>query len=225
MHIGFCIEPNITEDSGQTPIVLTFQIDAIGIFEYVDGYGVFPRFQKVGNIVFGRFMRAFVVAHLFSVDPDKRCRSGSLHAQKDALALPACRQRKRFAIRAGRVVFTGNKWRIGAKRLWNVSEKRIAETLHLPIGGNCNIRPFAIIEVRCKKTVGGAFRSIGIMKFPLSIQRKHIFRLRFLLIQGFTDRFKRNTNGVTFSLVDFKHLCIFDERVNVSKCRLLRRGR
>jgi hypothetical protein len=53
MHIGFCIEPNITEDSGQTPIVLTFQIDAIGIFEYVDGYGVFPRFQKVGNIVFG----------------------------------------------------------------------------------------------------------------------------------------------------------------------------
>jgi hypothetical protein len=52
-----------------------------------------------------------------------------------------------YRIRASQVVFARDKRRIGAKRMCNIPEKRIAKTLHFPVGGNCNFRPFLIIKI------------------------------------------------------------------------------
>ncbi len=66
------IEQHFIVYAGQPPVVLTLQIYSVAVFHYVHGYCVTSRPQVGCHVVFGRFLGAFVEAHLLSVYPDER---------------------------------------------------------------------------------------------------------------------------------------------------------
>ena len=71
--LGCGIEPDIIEDSCQAPVVLSLQIKAVAIFDNLHSQRVATFLQKACDVILGRFLGAFIVAHLLTVNPQKRC--------------------------------------------------------------------------------------------------------------------------------------------------------
>ena len=78
--LGRSIEIYIVEDASQAPVVLSLQIKAVAVFYHFHGQRVATFLQIARDVVFGRFLSAFVVAHLLTVDPQERGRRHLLEA-------------------------------------------------------------------------------------------------------------------------------------------------
>ena len=71
--LGCGIEINIIEDASQTSVVLSLRIKAVAIFDNLHSQRVATFLQKACDVILGRFLGAFIVAHLLTVNPQKRC--------------------------------------------------------------------------------------------------------------------------------------------------------
>ena len=131
--LGRSIEIDIVEDASQAPVVLSFQIKAVAVFDDLHGQRVATFLQIRGDIVLGRLLGALVVTHLLTVDPQERGRRHLLEAQEYLLAIPVGWDGERGAIGSRGVVVTRGLWRVGLERCGYVAEQRVAVASHLPV--------------------------------------------------------------------------------------------
>ncbi len=88
MGFGSRIQPDIVKDARQTPIILILKVISVGVFVNHNGNRVPAASDIRCDIVFGRFLTAFIVAKLAPVNPYKGSRSGFFHSQKDLPVFP-----------------------------------------------------------------------------------------------------------------------------------------
>ena len=67
------IDIDIVEDACQAPVVLSFEVEAVAVFDHEHRKLVAPLLDVGGDVVLGRLLGSLVVAHLVSVHPKERC--------------------------------------------------------------------------------------------------------------------------------------------------------
>ena len=164
------IDIDIVEDACQTPVVLSFEVEAVTVFDHEHRKLVAPLLEVGGDVVLGRLLCSLVVAHLVSVHPKERCRGNLLEAQEDLLALPAGRKGERGAVGARRIVVARHVGRIGLEGGGDVAEHRVAESLHLPVRGHFDAGPLRVGELLFEEVGGDALGCRGQAELPLSVQ-------------------------------------------------------
>ena len=131
--LGCGIEINIIEDASQAPVVLSFQIKAVAVFDDLHRQRVATFPQIACDVILGRFLSAFIVAHLLTVNPQERCRCHLLKTQKNLLPVPVGGNRESGAVSSCRVVVTWCLWRISLERCGYIAEQRVTVAPHLPV--------------------------------------------------------------------------------------------
>ena len=198
--LGCGIESHIIEDTSQSPIVLSFQIVAIAVFQHTDGQHILARTNIGCHIVFCRLLSAFVITHLLPVNPYERSTLGLLQTQENLLSLPLGGQSERLSVSSGWIVISRNKRRISLERSRHIAELCIAIAFHLPVAWHSDGAPLAVLEIRLEELLRHFLGSVGKEELPLSIERQ--------MIRG-------QIVGVSFFLSFLKNSSVLDVIVNV----------
>ena len=67
--LGRSEDSDVIEDTGQTPVVLSFQVIAVAVLHHHHGHGVLAGLDILGDIVLGGLLCTFIVSYLLAVDP------------------------------------------------------------------------------------------------------------------------------------------------------------
>ena len=190
-RLGRGVERHVVEDAGQSPVVLPFQVIAVGVFQHADGQRVLARLHIGRHVVLSRLLTALVVAHLLAVQPDERGTLHLLQAQEYLLSLPFGGQGKRLAVSTRGVIFTGHEGRIGLEGCRHVAELRVAVARHLPVERHLYVVPLAVLEVGLEELLRHLLRRVGKQEAPRSVQRQVVVGQivgMALLLAFFEDR-------------------------------------
>ena len=227
-YLRHVVDVHITEDTGHTEHILTFQIRAVAPTHYLYSQAVFTRTEVLGDIEFMVVVSTLGIAHIFAVQVNEGSTVDTTEVDEGTVLFPTFRQIEETYIRAYRVdtivlativeSLTGiDVWRNVGMRIFHITIDRTVVSVHFPVGWHRNGIPAAHVIVFLIEIQWTLRRFIHEMEEPVTVQRLHLTALgiyprsivEVLVAHHALFRAIRNVGSVTFFLVFGKHGFVF----------------
>ena len=164
------IDEHGTLNASEPPEVLPFQVGTVRPTLNLHRDVVFPWADDFAYIKFNRGLRALVVAHLFSVDPNAHAASNRSETQDHTPSDPIRRYLEATLVAPKRVVFARNMRRIRGKRVGNVQIDGNPIAVKLPVRGHRHEIPTRDLETWRMETARPFIKRCRPVKSPFAIE-------------------------------------------------------
>ena len=199
VDLGRRPEIHVAEDAAHPPEVLVLEVRSVAPAEVLDGEQVLAGLEERGDVELDR--RAAVLAHadLLAVDPEVEEGVDAVEGDQDPPARPVLGHREGAAVGVDRVVrIVGRHVRRLPRpgpRILRVHVDRDAVALDLDVGRHRDRVPLRVVEIRLPEVRHPLGVVLGVVVFPVAVERAVERRLHSLLVDRQLNRAGRCLSG------------------------------